>query len=174
MTGVAAAVLAGVVGLVAVLGVQSAANARLSESLKRETDANAELTRSKADVQARYELAVAAVQALHTGVSEDFLLREERFKEHRDRLLKTASEFYGKLGALLGQGTDVASRRALAQAKSELARLTDRSDARRMLVGASRRPGARGARGRAGGRGWDEGRRRPEPDRGRHAAQCDR
>jgi serine/threonine-protein kinase len=127
----AAAVLAGMVGLSAVLAVQAAANARLSESLTRETDANAalaaaniELKGSKAAVQARYDLAVEAIKAFHTGVSEDFLLKEERSKEHRDRLLKTASDFYAKLGALLGKETDVASRRALAQANFELAELT--------------------------------------------------
>jgi len=124
VTGATAAVLAGVLGLLAVLAVQSAANVRLSESLKRETDANAELRRSKAAVQARYDLAVEAVKTLHTGVSEDFLLKEERFKDVRDRFLKSASDFYGKLSALLGKETDVASRRALAQSNFELAELT--------------------------------------------------
>jgi eukaryotic-like serine/threonine-protein kinase len=132
VTGVAAAVLAGVVGLAAVLAVQSSANARLSASLDRETranedlaSANAELGRSKAAVQARYDLAVEAIRAFHTGVSEDFLLKEDRFKELRDRLLKSASDFYGKLGALLGRESDVGSRRALTRANFELARLTD-------------------------------------------------
>ncbi len=124
VTGAAAAVLAGVVGLSAVLSVQSAANARLSASLKRETDANDELKRSRAAVQARYDLAVEAIKAFHTGVSEDFLLKEDRFKDLRDRLLKSASDFYGKLGALLGKETDVTSRRALAQSNFELAELT--------------------------------------------------
>ena len=57
-------------------------------------------------------------------MSEDFLLKEEKFKELRDRLLNSASDFYGKLGALLGKETDVASRRALAQSNFELADLT--------------------------------------------------
>ena len=57
-------------------------------------------------------------------MSEDFLLKEEKFKELRDRLLKSASDFYGKLGALLGKETDIASRRALAQSNFELADLT--------------------------------------------------
>jgi hypothetical protein len=62
VTVVAAAVLAGVVGLVAVLAVQSTANARLSAALASERKAkndlaaaNAELTLSKAAVQARYD-----------------------------------------------------------------------------------------------------------------------
>ena len=39
--------------------------------------ANAELGRSKAAVQARYDLAVEAIKTFHTGVSEDFLLKQE-------------------------------------------------------------------------------------------------
>ena len=38
--------------------------------------------------------------------------------------MKSASDFYGKLGALLGKETDLASRRALAQSNFELAELT--------------------------------------------------
>jgi serine/threonine-protein kinase len=131
VTGVAAAVLAGVVGLSAVLAVQTRANAQLSVALKRETKAsldlaaaNGELIRSKQAVQARYELALEAIKTVHTGVSEELLLKQDQFKELRDRLLKSASNFYGKLGALLGMETDVASRRALAQSNFELADLT--------------------------------------------------
>ena len=57
-------------------------------------------------MQARYDLAVEAIKTFHTGVSEDFLLKQEQFKELRDRLLRSAADFYGKLGALLGQETD--------------------------------------------------------------------
>ncbi|MGO9467263.1 MAG: tetratricopeptide repeat protein [Isosphaeraceae bacterium] len=131
VTGLAAAVLAGVVGLSAVLAVQTRANAQLSGALKRETKArldlaaaNGELVRSRQAVQARYDLAVDAIKTFHTGVSEDFLLKQDQFKELRDRLLKSASDFYGKLGALLGKDTDIASRRALAQSNFELAELT--------------------------------------------------
>jgi serine/threonine-protein kinase len=145
VTGVAAAVLAGVVGLSAVLAVQTQANAQLSGALKRETDAkldlaaaNAELTRSRGAVQARYDLAVDAVKTFHTGVSEDFLLKQDQFKELRDRLLKSASDFYGKLGALLGKETDVASRQALAQSNFELADLTDKVGDKQAALGAHR------------------------------------
>jgi eukaryotic-like serine/threonine-protein kinase len=118
-------------GLAAVAAVQTVANARLAASLTRETkanndlnSANAELTKSRTAVQARYDLAVDAIKTFHTGVSEDFLLKQEQFKELRNRLLRSASEFYGKLGALLGKETDLASRRALLQANAELAELT--------------------------------------------------
>jgi eukaryotic-like serine/threonine-protein kinase len=120
-------------GLAAVAAVQTVANARLAESLKRETNANAalneangQLTKSRAAVQARYELATDAIKTFHTGVSEDFLLKEEKFKDLRNRLLNSASDFYGKLGALLGKETDLASRWALGQANFELADLTDK------------------------------------------------
>ncbi len=120
-------------GLAAVAAVQTVANARLAESLKRETnanvalnEANGQLTKSRAAVQARYELATDAIKTFHTGVSEDFLLKEEKFKDLRNRLLNSASDFYGKLGALLGKETDLASRRALAQANFELSDLTDK------------------------------------------------
>jgi serine/threonine-protein kinase len=147
VTGGAVAGLAGVVGLVAVLAVEASANARLSASLAREfhaskalsaslaretegktalAGANAELTRSKAAVQARYDQAVEAIKTFHTGVSEDFLLKQDRFKELRNRLLRSAMDFYGRLATLLGGETDLASRRALAASSFELARLTDK------------------------------------------------
>ncbi len=110
VTAAMAALIAGVVGLSAVLLVQ--------------TSANRELARTRAAVQARYELAADAIKTFHTGVSEDFLLKQEQFKELRDRLLKSAADFYSKLGARLGRETDAASRRALVQANFELAVLT--------------------------------------------------
>jgi serine/threonine-protein kinase len=112
VTGVAAAGLAALIGLGAVAVVQARANAQLS--------------RSKQAVQDRYDVAVEAIKAFHTGVSEDFLLKEEKFKSLRDRLLKSAQDFYGRLSALLGKETDLESRRALAQSNFELAELTDK------------------------------------------------
>ena len=40
------------------------------------------------------------------------------FKDVRDRLLKSACDFYGKLGALLGKESDLAFAAALVQANS--------------------------------------------------------
>ncbi len=88
--------------------------------------ANHDLTAANVKVQARYNLAVDAIKTFHTGVSEDFLLKQNQFKELRDRLLKSAADFYGKLSALLGNETDLASRRALAASNFELADLTDK------------------------------------------------
>jgi eukaryotic-like serine/threonine-protein kinase len=128
VTAAAVALVAGVIGLSAVLLVQTRAKADIARALGRETQANRalasandELARSKAAVQARYNLAVAAIKTFHTGVSEDFLLKEDKFKELRDRLLNSAAEFYGKLAALLGRGTDFTSHRELAAANFELA-----------------------------------------------------
>jgi serine/threonine-protein kinase len=131
VTAALVALVAGVAGLSAVLAVQTRAKADLADSLLRETNArtalaasNADLTRSQAAVQSRYDLAVEAVKTFHTGVSEDFLLKEPQFKALRDRLLKSGAGFYEKLVALLGKDTDVGSRRALAAARSEVAELT--------------------------------------------------
>ncbi len=88
--------------------------------------ANADLTAANTKVQVRYNLAVDAVKTFHTGVSEDFLLKQNQFKELRDRLLKSAAGFYAKLAALLDNETDLASRRALSTANFELANLTDK------------------------------------------------
>ncbi len=45
-------------------------------------------------------------------MSEDFLLKEAQFKDLRNRLLKSASRFYGKLGPLLKSQSDKALRQA--------------------------------------------------------------
>src|SRR5262249_58892492 len=111
--------VAGVVGLAGILAVQARANSQIATALRHETRANValaaaneELGRSRAAVQARYDLAVDAIKTFHTGVSEDFLLKEDQFKDLRDRLLRSASELYPRLGALLGRETDPAARPA--------------------------------------------------------------
>ena len=120
------ALLAGIAGTTWGLLREARANTRLAESLARERQANADLSAANAKVKARYDLAVEAVKTFHTGVSEDFLLKEDQFKDLRNRLLKSAADFYGKLGALLGKETDFASRRALAASNFELAILTEK------------------------------------------------
>jgi tetratricopeptide (TPR) repeat protein len=100
------------------------ANAGLHEAIGEKDRANAALAAANNRVQARYDLAVDAIKSFHTGVSEDFLLQQIQFKELRDRLLKSAADFYGKLAAVLGKETDISSRRALAASNFELAGLT--------------------------------------------------
>jgi tetratricopeptide (TPR) repeat protein/tRNA A-37 threonylcarbamoyl transferase component Bud32 len=127
----AGGLIVSLVGLGAIAAVQRSANLtlaakndELTKANERVTEANAALEAANTKVRAQYSLAVDAIKTYHTGVSEDFLLKEEKFKDLRDRLLNSASEFYGKLGALLDQETDLGSRRALAQANAEVANLT--------------------------------------------------
>ncbi len=118
------ALLAGIAGTTWGLVREARAKRQLAESLVRERKANADLSAANAKVQARYDLAVEAIKTFHTGVSEDFLLKEESFKDLRNRLLKSAQDFYGKLSALLGKETNTASRRELAESSFDLAELT--------------------------------------------------
>src|SRR5579884_258149 len=132
--------LALLAGLTAVGVVQTKAKTEIGQALEKETEANQalgiandklaaankELSRSKAAVQARYELAVEAIKTFHTGVSEDFLLKEAKFRDLRNRLLNSAGKFYERLGALLKDQTDLPSRRALLQANYELAELANK------------------------------------------------
>ena len=120
VTGVAAAGLAALFGLGAVALVQTqakaalaaknnalalanarvtAANGDLKDANERVTAANDALAAANSKVEARYNLALDAIKTFHTGVSEDFLLKEDRFRALRDRFLKSASDFYGKLSA---------------------------------------------------------------------------
>ena len=100
------AFLAGVIGLSAVLVVQTRANAAM-------VAANEELTRSKAAVQVRYDLALEAIKTFHAGVAEDVLLTNDNLKPVRDRLLKDAAKFYQRLGEKLTGRAERQARRAL-------------------------------------------------------------
>ena len=129
MTAAAVALVAAWSGWRRVLAVQARANADLAESLAaRQGQDRTRRCQRQVDqprrVEARYNLAVEAIETFHTGVSEDFLLKQDQFKELRDRLLKSASDFYGRLRAMLGRESDAASRRALLQANFEVANLT--------------------------------------------------
>ena len=77
-------------------------------------------------MQARFELAQKAIATFHTGVSEDFLLKNEQFKELRTKLLKEAAGFYDDLKKLLEGQTDAKSRQALAAAYFQLGELTEK------------------------------------------------
>jgi serine/threonine-protein kinase len=120
------ALLALMVGLGAVTALQARANDDLRTANNEVNRVNSELADEKARVQERYDLAMDAIKTFHTGVSEDFLLKEEKFRDLRDQLLKSAADFYGKVGALLKGQSDLASRRALGDANFELAELTSK------------------------------------------------
>ena len=110
VTAAAAALIVALMGLVAVAAVQAQAHRELNSAYHQ--------------VQARYGLAMDAIRTFHTGVSEDFLLKEEQFKDLRNKLLRGAAEFYGKLEAMLDERQDRSSQAALARAYVELAALT--------------------------------------------------
>jgi tetratricopeptide (TPR) repeat protein len=94
--------------------------------LIRAETANAGLAAEQAKVQARFDLAVKAIETFHTGVSEDMLLKNPEFKELRTKLLKESAGFYADLEKLLAGQTDAKSRKALAVAYFQLGELTDK------------------------------------------------
>jgi tetratricopeptide (TPR) repeat protein len=135
----AAAVLALAVvgGLSAVLAVQRRANADLEEK-------NTALAAEQAKVEARFELAQKAIALFHTGVSEDFLLKNKEFEGLRTKLLKEAADFYADLERLLAGKTDAKSRKALAAAYFQLGELTDKiGDKKEALAGHQKALGLR-------------------------------
>src|SRR5262249_1614979 len=71
--------LVALVGLAGVLAVQAKANRDLRAANDR--------------VQARFDLAMDAVKAFYTGVSEDVLLKQKEFDDLRTKLLHSAREF---------------------------------------------------------------------------------
>jgi tetratricopeptide (TPR) repeat protein len=112
-------VVAALGGLSAVLAVQGQANADLAVK-------NRELDDERAKVEQRFELAQKAIALFHTGVSEDFLLKNKEFEALRTKLLKAAAGFYTDLEKLLAGQTDAKSRQALAAAYFQLGELTDK------------------------------------------------
>jgi tetratricopeptide (TPR) repeat protein len=111
--------LAALGGLVAVLAVQRQANVQLETK-------NAELAEQQAEVEARFQTAQKAIATFHTGVSEDFLLKNEQFKQLRTKLLKEAAGFYSDLEKLLAGKTDAKSRKLLADGYFQLGELMDK------------------------------------------------
>ncbi len=109
----AVALLAILGGLAAVLGVQSRANKNLAAK-------NVELAASNERERQRFDLAMDAVGAFHTGASEDVLLKQQEFEPLRKKLLANAADFYRKLQAQLGKTADPHSREALARSYSAL------------------------------------------------------
>ena len=127
----ASVVAALVVGVAAVVIVQSRANRdlaakndELAAQQKIVEARNKELADEQAKVQARFELAQQAIATFHTGVSEDALLKNAQFEELRTKLLKEAARFYGDLEKLLQGQADSKSRRLLAVGYFQLGDLT--------------------------------------------------
>ncbi|HLN32170.1 MAG TPA: serine/threonine-protein kinase [Gemmataceae bacterium] len=117
--------------LMAVVVVQVRANrdlavkiAELADEQAKVETRNRELAEEQAKVEKRFELALKAIAKLHTGVSEDMLLKSDQFKGLRNQLLKEAADFYGDLEKLLEGQADAKSRRLLAAGYFQLAELT--------------------------------------------------
>jgi tetratricopeptide (TPR) repeat protein/tRNA A-37 threonylcarbamoyl transferase component Bud32 len=142
----AVTVLATVLGLAAVLVVQARANAALKVAIfelklanRLVKGANRNLTKANGRERSRFDLALSAIKAFHTGVSQDFLLKERRFAGLRAKLLATAADFYERLEDLLkGQG-DPRSRAALGQAYHEFGELTAKIGSRKEALAALKR-----------------------------------
>jgi eukaryotic-like serine/threonine-protein kinase len=133
VTGVEAAVLAGVVGLVAVLAVQTQANGRLKRANDDLATANQRVTQANTDLKSanerekqRFDLAMEAIKLFHGEVGDDLVLKADQFKPLRDKLLKGAADFYGKLERLLKDQSDRASRVSMGNAYFELGSLTEK------------------------------------------------
>jgi eukaryotic-like serine/threonine-protein kinase len=140
-TGVTALAAAGLVamgGLVAVAGVQARANGRLREANLALAVANGKVNRANSDLsasnereQARFALAMEAIQTFHSGVSEDLLLKQKEFGALRAKLLGGARDFYRRLEGLLQGQSDRDSRRSLAKAYYEVGKLTSQIETAR-------------------------------------------
>ena len=78
-------------------------------------EANAALVAAKDREAARFNLAMEAIRLFHGQVGDDLVLKEDRFKPLRDRLLKGAADFYLRLEGLLKDQPDRASRRRWAR-----------------------------------------------------------
>ena len=127
----AASVLVALAGTAAVLAVQTRANGRPQEANVRPggrqrhvTKANADLKSANEREKQRFDLAMEAIKLFHGEVGDDLVLKADQFKPLRDKLLRGAADFYGKLEGLLKDQPDRASRAAMGNAYFELGELT--------------------------------------------------
>jgi serine/threonine-protein kinase len=148
-TGVAAmatALTAATFGLAAVLVVQTrantdlkAANFNLAQANERTKAANRDLELANQRERARFELALEAIKTFHGGVSEDVLLKEKQFSALRTKLLRGATNFYGRLEDLLKEQADRRSRGALGRAYHDIGDLTAKIGSQVEALGALKR-----------------------------------
>jgi serine/threonine protein kinase/tetratricopeptide (TPR) repeat protein len=113
---------------IAIAWIKAEDNHQLEIAANKLRDTNTNLTASlgreqalRKDVESRFALAMNAIGAFHTGVSEDVHLKNPELKPLRDRLLRQAAEFYKQLAAILKERDD---RSLLVEASSQLAELT--------------------------------------------------
>ena len=133
VTSLAAAVLVALAGTAAVLAVQTQANAKLrSANLDLALSntfvirANSDLKSANASEKERFDLAMDAIKLFHGEVGDDLVLKADQFKPLRDKLLRGAADFYGKLDDLLKGQSDRGARNAMGNAYFELGALTSK------------------------------------------------
>jgi serine/threonine-protein kinase len=132
VSSLAASVLVALAGTASVLVVQTRANADLLKANvdllaanDRVTTANADLNAANLREKQRFSLAMEAIKFFHGEVGDDLVLKLDEFKVLRDKLLRGAVAFYGRLEGLLKDQSDRASRGAMGSAYFELGELTD-------------------------------------------------
>jgi tRNA A-37 threonylcarbamoyl transferase component Bud32 len=104
-------------GTAAVITVQANANRALLGK-------NRELAEANIREKQQFDLANEAIKLFHGEVGDDLVLKADQFKPLRDKLLKGAADFYGKLEGLLKDKPDLASRVSMGNAYFEFGDLT--------------------------------------------------
>ena len=104
-------------------GIADEQRKKAEERLTEIQRVNGLVTAANVQVETRFRLAMEAIKTFHTGVARDVLLKNDNLKPVRDRLLNNAAEFYKRLEGVLANQADRKSRRALAEAYREMARL---------------------------------------------------
>jgi tetratricopeptide (TPR) repeat protein len=99
-------------------------NTELKAANENVTEANQELQAANVRERQRLDLAMDAIKVFHGEISQDLLLKQRQFEKLRNKLLRAAAEFYGKLEGLLKDRKDQESRAALGRAYEELGELT--------------------------------------------------
>ncbi|WP_165225646.1 serine/threonine-protein kinase [Aquisphaera insulae] len=117
VTAMAETAVMAIAGLAVVLSVQARANSELRAANAREVSARQQAER-------RFDLARQAIEAFHTGASEDVLLKEPQLEALRKKLLGSSLEFYKKLQAVLETEAGESHRDELATAYEQVAKIT--------------------------------------------------
>ena len=98
-----------------------------NRKLRHAAQANTELMSANQREKQRFELAMEAIKLFHGEVGDDLVLKVDQFKPLRDKLLRGAADFYGKLEGLLKDQPDRTSRGGLGNAYFELGELTEKT-----------------------------------------------
>jgi eukaryotic-like serine/threonine-protein kinase len=130
VTVTAAVVLMALFGLAVLSAVQSKSNRDLSAKNIELIAANKREMQAKEREHARFDLAMKAIETFHTGVSGEFLLKQEGLHGLRTKLLDGANKFYQKLEEDLKGETDERSLTALGDAYRSLATVTNWTDSK--------------------------------------------